>query len=68
MYYNPPSNQKPNLTSDHWKAIKSLKDNKYILLLPADKRKAVCIIEKSTYIKKCDKLLGDAKTYVTLPE
>lgn len=58
---------KPNLTSDQWKPITSLKDNKDVLILPPVKGKVVCTIKKSTYIEKSDKLLGDAKTNVKLP-
>ena len=57
---------KPNMTKDEIKALNSLKNNKHIVILPADKGKAVVIMNKVDYVKEYEKLLVDKDTYTPL--
>ncbi|XP_019635228.1 PREDICTED: uncharacterized protein LOC109478212 [Branchiostoma belcheri] len=54
---------KPNLTKEEKRAIKSLKGNKDIVILPADKGKAVVVMDRTEYVAQCEKLLDDKNTY-----
>ncbi|CAH1267006.1 Hypp3654 [Branchiostoma lanceolatum] len=54
---------KPNLSNEERQAIKSLKENKDIVIIPADKGKAVVVMDKTEYVEQCEKLLDDKDTY-----
>ncbi|XP_013388913.1 uncharacterized protein LOC106157722 [Lingula anatina] len=60
---NPP---KPNLTKGERNAIKPLKNNKDIIIIPADKGKAVVTMDRNEYEEKCNNLLKDETTYKQL--
>ena len=42
--------------------LKSLKENKDITILPADKGKAVVVMDREDYQSQCEKLLADNLT------
>ena len=44
-------------------ALKSLKSNKHIIILPADKNVGVCVLNKQTYLDKALAHLSDTSTY-----
>ena len=53
---------KSNLTKQERGALKSLKQNKDIVKLPADKGKAVVVMDTDQYTEQCEQLLGDQTT------
>lgn len=53
---------KPNLNVDEIKALKELKENKSIILKPADKGSAVIILDRDQYLQEGYRQLND-KTY-----
>ena len=55
--------RKKNLTKEEYKAIKSLKNNKNIIIKPADKGSAVVILDRNAYIKEGQRQLNDTKFY-----
>ena len=59
-------NKKPpsNLTSDNWKAMKSLKKDDNIMVLPADKGKCLVVMDRKDYIEKMETKLQDETTYI----
>jgi hypothetical protein len=64
-------NTKPptsNITKGERTALDSLKKDKTITILPADKGRATVIMDKSTYSEKMDALLADTDTYEKLPK
>ena len=61
----PPEN---NVTKGERRAINSLKKEKGIIILPADKGKATCVLDVSTYEEKVSSMLADKKTYAELPK
>ena len=52
-----------NITKEERQAIKTLKADKEILILPADKGRSVVLLDKSEYNEKCEALLSDTSTY-----
>ncbi|XP_077551639.1 uncharacterized protein LOC144165714 [Haemaphysalis longicornis] len=56
------------LTSDQRRAIKTLRDNTDIAVLPADKGNATVIMNRSDYDDKVHALLSDGDTYTRLDE
>ncbi len=58
----PPS----NITTEEYRAIKDLKKDNSILILPADKGRATVILDKSEYHQKILSMLSDDKTYKKL--
>ena len=52
-----------NISKGEISALKSLRQDKDILILPADKGRAVCIMNKSEYMSKAEELLSDTNTY-----
>ena len=56
-----------NLTSEEFKALKQLKEDKSRIILTADKGVALVIMEKNEYIKKAEELLN-TDTYKKIPE
>jgi hypothetical protein len=55
-----------NLTLDERSALKSLQQDKDIVICPADKRSSIVILDKEDYIAKCMGLLNDEKIYKKL--
>ena len=56
---------KQNLSKDEWKALCTLKQNKNIVIKPADKTKTIVIQNKSNYIKEGERQLSQ-KYYVKI--
>ena len=52
-----------NLSKEEWRALKGLQDRQDIVILPADKGRAVCILTKDQYREKVENLIGDSQTY-----
>ena len=55
-----------NLSSDERKAIHELKADRDIMVLPADKGKAMVVMNTSEYKQKFKKLLDDTSVYEVL--
>ena len=55
--------RKKNLTKEEYKAIKSLKNNRNIIIKPADKGSAVVILDRESYITEGQRQLNDTKFY-----
>ncbi|XP_070549284.1 uncharacterized protein [Ptychodera flava] len=55
-----------NLHQREHQAIKELKSDKSIKILPADKGRCTVILDTDTYKEKCESLLSDSKTYKIL--
>ena len=55
----PPTNLQPNLR----KALKTLRENKDIIILPADKGRATVVMNKEDYEDKIGCMLSDERTY-----
>ena len=55
--------RKKNLTKEEYKAIKSLKNNRNIIIKPADKGSAVVILDREYYINEGQRQLNDTKFY-----
>ena len=58
----PPS----NITRDERRSLKTLRNNNDIMILPADKGRAVVVMDKQEYKDKIQEILSDEKTYVQL--
>ena len=54
---------KPNVTKAEQQAIKDLKSDKSIAIVPADKGRCTVLLNECDYDKKCQDLLKDTKTY-----
>ena len=52
-----------NLPSNLRKALKTLKENKDIIILPADEGKATVVMNRSDYEYKMNHMLSDTQTY-----
>ena len=52
-----------NLSTEEWKAIRSLADNRSIVIKKADKGFAVVVWERNDYIKEAEKQLGGKSVY-----
>ena len=59
--YKEPKNK--NLTKEEYKAIKSLKNSKDIIIKPAVKGSAIVILDKESYINEEQRQLNDTKFY-----
>ncbi|XP_072017463.1 uncharacterized protein [Amphiura filiformis] len=57
---------KSNISKEERAALRDLKSDNSILILPADKGRATVILNKKTYLEKSQELLGDSKTYTPL--
>ena len=55
--------RKKNLTKEEYKAIKSLKNNRDIIIKPADKGSAVVILDRESYKNEGQRQLNDTKFY-----
>ena len=51
--------QRSNLSRDLHKAVKSLREDKNIVILPADKENATVVLDQSDYEAKMEDLLQD---------
>ena len=52
-----------NITLEERKALKELKKDESIIILPADKGKATVILDRKEYDEKISAMLSDTKTY-----
>ena len=59
--WTPQANQ--NLTKQQFQALKTLSKDKSITILPADKGRAVVVMNSTDYSTKIHELLQDTKTY-----
>lgn len=57
---------KPNLLKEETKALKELKENKHIILKPADKGSAVVILDREQYLQEGYRQLNDETYYTKL--
>lgn len=57
---------KPNLTNEEIKALKSLYNNKHIIIKPADKGSAIVIQDRFQYLWECHRQLADKEYYIPL--
>ncbi len=55
----PPS----NISKEEEKAIKGLKTDKTITILPADKGRTTVVMDTETYTNQMEQMLGDSTTY-----
>lgn len=62
------SQQETNLTKDELKAIKSLRNNKAIIIKPADKGSSTVIMNRADYLKEGYRQLSNEKHYKKLPK
>ena len=60
---SPPSS---NITRNERQAIKDLKKDNNIVILPADKGEITVVLDSNTYEEKVNALLSDTKTYSKL--
>ena len=52
-----------NLTTEKWKAIQSLADDRNIVIKKADKGSAIVVWDRNHYVKEAEKQLKDTKVY-----
>ena len=57
-----------NLTKEERQALKELKENETIIIVPADKGKCFVIMDKHVYIQKMEEKLKDTTTYKQIDE
>ena len=55
-----------NLTKDEQQALKRLKNDENIVILPADKGRVTVVMDKTDYYDKMDALVNDKQTYEEL--
>ena len=55
-----------NLTTDEQRALKRLKTDQNIVILPADKGRVTVVMDKTDYNNKMDSLVTDKQTYEVL--
>ncbi|XP_015118216.1 uncharacterized protein LOC107041914 [Diachasma alloeum] len=60
---NPPSD---NITEEERLALRTLKENNDIIILPADKGNAIVVIDRDDYSGKLSAMLGDSRVYTKL--
>ena len=58
--------QPPNITSNELRDLKQLKEDRDIIVLPADKGGAVVVLDRIEYDRKIRALLDDSTTYRTI--
>ena len=63
-----PWRMRPNLTGEEAAALKELKDNKNIVIKPADKGSSVVILDREQYLWEGHRQLRDKKYYLKLKE
>ena len=54
---------KSNLSKEERQAMKNLKEDESIVIVPADKGKCLVVMDKDEYIKKMEDKLSDVSTY-----
>jgi hypothetical protein len=59
---------RPNITKQERRALNTLKKEKDIMILPADKGCATVVLDRSEYIAKMEGLVKDTNTYSPLPK
>lgn len=52
-----------NLTKDELHALRWLKNDKDVVILPADKGRVTVVMDKKDYTDKMDSLVNDKQTY-----
>ena len=57
---------KSNITPEERKALKEIQKNEDLMLLPADKGRAVVLLDTKEYEEKVKAMLSDPKTYRVL--
>lgn len=60
--------KKHNLTQGQRDSIKTLRNNKNIVIKPADKGGMVCILNRTSYINEAHRQLNNTKYYTEIPE
>ena len=55
-----------NLSTEEWKGIRSLADDRGIVIKKADEGSAVVVSERNDYIKEAEKQLGEKSVYQKL--
>ena len=60
---NAVTKNKSNISKNEWEAIKSLKENDYIVIKEADKGGAVAVMSKTHYYSIVVKILQDEEAY-----
>ena len=60
---NAKRNPENNITSEERKALRALKDDENITILPADKGRATVVMDEAAYEEKMQVLLDDNTTY-----
>ncbi|XP_078582762.1 uncharacterized protein LOC144865701 isoform X2 [Branchiostoma floridae x Branchiostoma japonicum] len=63
---NKPKKKQSNLSKEEQEALKSLRQDKNIVILPADKGRLTVVLNKEDYKQKCSELLRDNNTYLRL--
>ena len=58
--------QRPNLSKSEKSALRSLRTNPNILILPADKGNTTVVLDKDDYLAEADRQLSDRSTYKPL--
>ncbi len=59
---------KPNISKEEKTALKALKKQETIMILPADMGKATVVMDKEKYEQKVKVMLSDTKTYEKLSD
>ena len=59
---------KSNLTNEEKKAMKELRKDENIVILPADKGKCIVVMDRTEYIRKMEEKLKDETTYKQIYE
>ena len=59
-------NRNLNLSKEEWLAVKSLKEDKSIVIKPADKGSCVVVWDKQDYIMEAERQLSDESVYETI--
>ena len=57
---------KDNMTKREQIALKTLKKDPEIIITPADKGKALVVMDRKEYIAKMEEKLGDTTTYIKI--
>ena len=66
-YYSYKQNRKDDcISSEQWAALKSLREDKSIVITKLDKGNGVVLLNKSDYIEKMKVILNDRQTFVPL--
>ncbi|CAH2283132.1 Hypothetical predicted protein, partial [Pelobates cultripes] len=58
--------KKENLTKRKKQALKSLKDNRELVIRQADKGGSIVVLNRDDYMKESQRILGDSNTYKIL--